>query len=305
MWASASGGTPPYTFLWSSGHSIDTATNLCAGNYTVTITDAQGCVSISGETLNQPPLLTDQPSVTTLPCLEVCIGTLDPNVSGGTPPYQYLWEDGSTQATANGLCAGPYAITVTDQNGCVIISRDTLEVDWVFKDMEVWASPDTIFRGQQAYIAATNIPGVTYQWEPAFYVVSAGLAETMAFPEQTTTFALSATDSYGCRYTDSLKIWVKDVICREPYIYIPNAFTPNGDQLNDQLYVRSAVAAEMTLMVYDRWGVKVFETKDQQEGWDGNFNGKNCEPGVYVYYLEVRCFDQQIFEKKGNVTLIR
>ena len=305
MWASASGGTPPYTFEWSSGHSSDTASNLCAGNYTVSITDAQGCVSISGETLNQPPPLTDKPSGSTLPCQEVCIGTLDPNIGGGTPPYQYLWEDGSTQASANGLCAGPYAISVTDQNGCVIVSRDTLEVDWVFENMEVWASPDTIFRGQQAYISATSIPGITYQWEPAFYVVSAGLAETMVFPEQTTTFALSATDSYGCQYSDSLKIWVKDVICREPYIYIPNAFTPNGDQLNDQLFVRSSVAAEMTLMVYDRWGVKVFETMDQQEGWDGNFNGKKCEQGVYVYYLEVRCFDQQVFEKKGNVTLIR
>ena len=96
-----------------------------------------------------------------------------------------------------------------------------------------------------------------------------------------------------------------DVICDEPYIFIPNAFSPNKDNNNDVLYVRGKLLTDIHLAIFDRWGEKVFETNDIKKGWDGTFKGKPCEPGIYVYYLEATCLGQINYFKKGNVTLIR
>ena len=100
-------------------------------------------------------------------------------------------------------------------------------------------------------------------------------------------------------------IVVLDVHCADPYVYVPNAFTPNGDGKNDQLFVRSKMVSELTFLIYDRWGEKVFETNDMRNGWDGTFKGKPCDPGVFVYYLDVTCHNQSTYFKKGNVTVIR
>ena len=102
-----------------------------------------------------------------------------------------------------------------------------------------------------------------------------------------------------------MHIFVRDVICEEPYVFVPNAFSPNGDGKNDVLYVRGEVITSVKFEVFDRWGEKVFSTTTLSDGWDGIFRGEPCEPGVYDYYLEVTCMGQKQFFKKGNVTLLR
>jgi gliding motility-associated-like protein len=98
---------------------------------------------------------------------------------------------------------------------------------------------------------------------------------------------------------------VKQVLCAEPEIFIPNAFTPNGDQSNDLMVVRGNTIRELLFRIYDRWGEKVFETTVPGEGWDGTYKGKKANPAVYVYYVEATCFGNEKFFKKGNITLIR
>lgn len=110
---------------------------------------------------------------------------------------------------------------------------------------------------------------------------------------------------YGCEERDTLRIHVKEVICDEPYIFLPNAFSPNGDGINDILFIRGDFINDCLLRIYDRWGEKVFETTSTDKGWDGTFKGKDCQQGVYDYYLEVWCLGEKQFFKKGNVTLIR
>jgi len=96
-----------------------------------------------------------------------------------------------------------------------------------------------------------------------------------------------------------------DVICGPPDLYVPNAFTPNGDGDNDVLLVRGNNITNMTLRIYHRWGEKVFESTDQSTGWDGTYKGKECDPAVFVYYLDVDCLGGESYEQKGNITLIR
>jgi gliding motility-associated-like protein len=152
----------------------------------------------------------------------------------------------------------------------------------------------------------TNANGVpTYNWSPAQGLSNPNVANPTASPTQTTTYLVTMTDPLGCSNTDTVTVVVEVVICEEPEIFVPNAFTPNGDQNNDRVFVRGNTIRELVFRIYNRWGEKVFETNDPAIGWDGTYEGKVATPAVYVYYLDAICFDNQRFFKKGNISLIR
>jgi len=97
-----------------------------------------------------------------------------------------------------------------------------------------------------------------------------------------------------------------DTIPPKPEIvYVPNIFSPNGDGNNDVLYVRSLHIKELKFSVYNRWGEKVFESQNKNEGWDGNYKGQPCSPDVYVYHVAIVFEDGTEESRKGNVTLVR
>ena len=127
--------------------------------------------------------------------------------------------------------------------------------------------------------------------------------QTTATVPQTTCYTVEITDN-GCKKKDT--VWVKTYgfVCGDPYIFIPNAFSPNGDHENDQLLVRGDVLEKMIFRVYSRWGELLFETQDRGVGWDGTFKGKPMDPDVYDYYLQGTCYGGYEFILKGNVTLI-
>lgn len=298
-------GNFPFTYLWNTGSGNDTIYNLCAGNYSVTVTDNTGCISISSISLPEPDPLIQISESMNIPCVEACVGYIQLTINGGTPPYSYYWDNAQTSNPLTSLCEGTYNVTVTDSRLCYISAGFNIVLDYVFTGIEVYSDKDTIFQGQSTGLHATSIPGCNYSWYPADGLDNPLIANPVASPQQTTTYYLTITDPYGCTYTDTLKIFVLEVICDEPYIYVPNAFTPDGDGKNDVLYVRSKMMTEMNFMVYDRWGEKVFETQNVDEGWDGRYKGKPCDPAVFVYYLSARCHNETFFKKSGNVTLIR
>lgn len=300
-----SGGILPYSYIWSNGQTGDTAFNLCAGNYSVTITDAFQCRAIVPVVVSNPSPIVLQPEIENIPCAEVCMGSITLNASGSHPPYNYQWSNGQSSDPLMNLCQGTYSVTVTDSRNCTLSDTFDVVVDYVFQNMITGASEDTIYEGQSTSIFATGVMGFNYSWTPAASLTNPSYATTVAKPSLTQVYQLEVTDQYGCVFRDSVRITVIDVNCGEPYVYIPNAFTPNDDHKNDVLYVRGNVFTEMQLLIYNRWGEKVFETEDALTGWDGRFKGEYCEPGVFVYYLKVRCFNEEIYEKKGNVTLIR
>ncbi|HFB99729.1 MAG TPA: hypothetical protein ENJ53_02880, partial [Phaeodactylibacter sp.] len=113
--ANPSGGTAPYTYLWSNGATTPTISNLAAGTYTVTITDANGCTTTTTVIINQPIILMTTSTPAT--CGGANDGTATVTASGGVPPFTYLWDNGQTTATATGLAAGSHSVTVTDANG--------------------------------------------------------------------------------------------------------------------------------------------------------------------------------------------
>ncbi len=140
--AEASGGTSPYTYSWSNYYNIPVVTNVCPGNYAVTVTDAGGCTAISNASLKldsvnfpTPTPLVIYMNLTDASGPAVCDGTANPFVTGGTPPYQFLYSDQLITQTHQGLCPGVYSLKVTDYKGqkdsvsFVISSPKTTYVD--------------------------------------------------------------------------------------------------------------------------------------------------------------------------------
>jgi gliding motility-associated-like protein len=165
----------------------------------------------------------------------------------------------------------------------------------------------TVYKGKSTTLHAIPNSGFIYVWTPSGSLDDATSPNPVATPDTTTTYTLTLADPLlpQCRIADTVTVKVIEIHCDEPYIFIPDAFTPNGDKDNDTLYVRGTEIREMFFTIYNRWGEKVFETKDQTIGWDGIYKGMKADPGVFVYYLDVTCVDDQKFFKKGNITLIR
>jgi gliding motility-associated-like protein len=174
--------------------------------------------------------------------------------------------------------------------------------------MSALASQDTILKSQTVDLLANPDTSIySYTWSPEDVLISNGLASVIAQPQQTTTFEVAVTDSQYPQCSDRAEVTVvvEELICGPPEIYVPNAFTPDGDGLNDEFLVRGENISELTFKIYNRWGELVFESTNQQEGWDGIWNDSRVENGVYVYHLDLTCIDGQEYFEKGNVTILK
>ncbi len=120
------GGTAPYTFIWNDGATSQNRNNLCAGSYTVTVKDAHNCTAVKEITILPGEPLEVGSTQTEISCFSNCDATITINVSGGTAPYTFIWNDGATSQNRNNLCAGSYSVTVTDSHNCTAIKAHTI-----------------------------------------------------------------------------------------------------------------------------------------------------------------------------------
>lgn len=247
--------------------------------------------------------------------LTICIGdTAQISVINlGEEPLTYEWmpEAGiiSGQGTAN-ITLSPeettsYEVFLSNEFGCVLNSTVQVAIFDFIPPLEVAAEPDTLFGGGTSQLMATENTGYVYSWQPAAGLDASNIPNPTATVNETTIYELVIRDQNGCSNSASLQIVVLNPDCGEPNIFVPNGFTPDGDGLNDQLFVRGNNITELYFVVYDRWGEKVFETDSQDRAWDGTFNGRQLTPDVYGYYLQVTCGNGQQYFNKGNITLIR
>ena len=202
----ASGGTPGYTYSWSpSGGTNATATGLAAGTYTVTVTDAKGCTTTQSFTLTQPPVLVaSQGTITNVSCNGGTNGSAKVNVTGGTGAYTYSWSPtGGTGATATGLSAGTYTVTVTDANGCSTTQSFTLTQPSALV-ATAGTTVNILCNGSATGAATVNVTGGTgaysYSWSP-----SGGTAAT-ATGLTAGTYTVTVTDANGCSTTQSFTL---------------------------------------------------------------------------------------------------
>jgi gliding motility-associated-like protein len=305
----STGGTLPHTYWWNGIEGTNVLANLdSAGAYTLSITDANGCRLDTVFYLPELDTLSISHTSQNIPCRTVCGGSIHVSVSGGISPYSYRWFDGSTDNYVDSLCVGTYQVWAYDSNACEVTKTVEINIDSTYfpQNIDVWADDTTVFRGFSTTLYGSDHgSGFNYTWSPADYLNTTKGTRVKTTPLDSILYIYTVSDAYGCLGSDSILIFVSDIICREPYLFVPNAFSPNGDGLNDVLYVRGRILDKVEFAVFDRWGEKLFETKDKDKGWDGVFRGKKCEPGIYVYYLDAICIGGERYIHKGNVTLIR
>ncbi|PHX82726.1 MAG: hypothetical protein CK539_03130 [Flavobacteriales bacterium] len=199
-----SGGTGPYTYAWTpSGGNAAAASNLCAGNYTCIITDANNCALIKTFIITQPPALTATQTQINITCNSNCNGSATAIVSGGTGPYTYTWApSGGNTATASSLCAGTYTCTITDANSCSITQsfNITQPNTLVATQSQINLTCNAVCSGSATVVATGGTGVYTYAWAP-----SGGNAAT-ASNLCAGTYTCTITDANNCFTTQSFII---------------------------------------------------------------------------------------------------
>lgn len=299
----ASSGTAPYSYSWSPGGYTTSAVNtLSANNYTVTVTDANGCTATQTISVTQPNAL----SVTTIATADTCTkgtGTANALVSGGTSLYSYSWNNGSTNAAISSLTTGAYTVTVTDANGCS--ASQSVNVPSTGTAVINAGADITISGGSSATLNAAG--GISYTWSPATTLSCTLCTNPVATPAVTTTYTVFGTAANGCTNLDSITVFVETPCITESLEkLLPNAFSPNADGKNDVFCVpNNACIIEFTLKIYDRWGEKVFETTSFNNCWDGYVNNKEVNTATFTYAFRARLSNGESLNKNGTISLVK
>lgn len=307
------GGATPYSYLWDDGAYTQNRTNIPAGTYTVTVTDANTCNESLSIDITEPTGFTIDAVLTDPTCASnPADGSIVLTVSGASAPYHYNWSHLNSWAgnipsssSVSSLPPDNYTVTVTDNNNC---STDTTFTLTYVYDFEVEANPmPTIDLGEStnlSFVVTGTSGNYTNMWSPASYLSCTDCASPEAAPVVTTLYHLTITNEVGCTATDTVTVFV----IPNYDIFIPNAFTPNGDGFNDefQLFINTKVVQYMSMQIFNRWGEKVYESSDLNFKWDGTYKGVKVPSGVYTYQIKLTFIDGHKDElRTGSLTIIR
>lgn len=238
---------------------------------------------------------------------ETCLqanGWIQALVTGGTLPYDLDWSNTANGDSIFGLQAGTFTVSVTDDANCIKITAITLVNIGEPDSVSIVPPEPVIFKGESVQLdIVTDAVVSSAVWTPATGLSCTDCTSPVAGPVTVTTYNVLVTDSDGCTATAAV---VVQVLSDENSTFIPTAFTPNGDNLNDMLFVRSPKLTALEFHIFDRWGSEVFATNDMNTGWDGkDKKGNEVDVGIYVYYAIVTFDNGKSKTLKGNVGVIR
>ncbi len=295
--ASVSVVTPnQYSYLWSTASTNQQLSVLPNQDtyYSVVVTDSLGCWIQDSSLVHVFPL----PLLTTSPDTIICEGHSAQLIAYGN--YNFLWDNGSTNAS---ILVSPaqmtnYEITITDSNLCQ--QKGFVKVEVLPIPMATILSPtDSICLGNTITIAGMG--GDQYLWD------NGSTAQSIAInPVISTTYSLTVTSNEGathCSHDTSFTLGVK----RCNYFYVPSAFSPDGNGLNDAFGVVGIFEAieYYQLYIFDRWGRLIFTSLDPLVKWDGKINGVEATQDVYTYQIIIKETYSEQFQLAGTVQLIR
>lgn len=296
----------PSGSLTGTGTTVIITDLLPGTSYTFTVTNVDGCTSLASAeaVINFLPAGPAVPiGIATQPNCIVATGIIEVTSPLGAFSYSIDGTNFQSSTTFSNVAPGAYTITVQDDNtGCTSSSTSQVIVAPVpTAEIITIDANSSIEEGQSIVINASG--NGTISWDNG----ENGNAITVS-PIITTTYCATLTDANGCTDTDCVTITVNPapLVCGD--LFIPTAFSPNGDNTNNSFGVSINLDCieSIDVKVYDRWGEIVFETIDAAQRWDGKFKSKELDPAVFVYVIRIKTTEMSVDETfKGNVSLIK
>ncbi len=310
------GFNPPFTYNWSSNvltGPYSSAWQLPAGTYSVTITDNTGVCNTTVEfVLDDPPAIETDYQLSqavcfgdkgylTLLAVENAEEPWTVSITEGrelNPGFEYEVEPGIQQI-----------LTIEDAKGCVHEEEFLIPAP---VELIVEAGDNLMLKyGEQTQLSPQISPqtGVSIRWSPAGDLSCDDCPDPILYPTESKTYQVTVTDSAGCSSTDAFSVFVR----KSRDLYIPTAFSPNGDGINDIFCPYGGFEAIRVtgFKVFDRWGGILYEMDnpvafgDDKCGWDGTANGNPLTNGTYLYAINVEFIDGEEVLFAGEVTLMR
>ncbi|MFC3336045.1 PKD domain-containing protein [Flavobacterium palustre] len=309
------GGTPPFTYVWSNGAKTEDLINLPPDNYIVNVTDANGCKATSSWKITRFEQLTPTvETITDFDCETKFVKqTFVGRVRGGIPPYTLSWSDGVVSGSNN-------QIMNTNNNGLIVFSVEDsfgCKEDFTFNvNTPVLGNPNFSYNsyGKDVYnlysifdpILFTNL--ATGDFTHISWDFGDGNFSDEENPShiytRVGTYAVKQTVTYpfGCQYVYNTTINIE----KGYSVAMPTAFTPNNDGTNDSFAPVFLGFVEVTLNIYDTWGSMIYsETGETIKGWNGKVKDLDAENGNYYFKMMGKTFYNHIITEEGSVTLIK
>jgi gliding motility-associated-like protein len=316
VWAVANGGTRQYSYLWNNFDTDSFLVGLPTNLYKVIVTDAQGCIAMDSARVVSPPrLFIDNITFTRPSCYGYLDGTITAQAAGGRPGqngYEYALNNNFYFNNNNnfvGRGAGNYTISARDSAGCeaeadINVTQPNAFFVEIGENRRIELGDTFQLRADLSYVDFYN-----YQWSNSANLLFScdTCRATTVTPYETGIIYLQIRNTDGCQAQDSMLVSIK----KDYSVFIPNAFTPNADGINDifKVFGNKTVRQVKNLQVFDRWGEMVYHQQNipierDNIGWDGTFRNLAMESNVFIYFIEVEFLDGKIQQFKGDVTLL-
>jgi gliding motility-associated-like protein len=289
-------------FVWSTGATGTSSISVTtAGIYSLTVSNLCGSKTVTASVVN----LTMTPLVITPSSYSICPNeTATLTASGGAltglGPVSYAWSNSASNNSVNTTAGGVVTLSVT--NFCGVYTQ-TFAVNVNPLSANITANPIIGYSPLVVSFTNTSTNAGTYLWDfgNGNSAVTLNVSDQVYNVPGVHTVYLTVTNGI-CTDIDSVKI---DVLLETPTLYVPNVFTPNGDSINDVFWIGATNITDFHIIIFDRWGLKLFESSDLLVSWTGTVNGKEVADGCYFYVINAKGVDNTEMKKQGTVTLFK
>jgi len=291
----------PITGLSNTTGSMVVASPTANVNYTVLGYNQGGTVTCS-QVMSYSIVVIPIAKASVSNSVAICDGAKVPLTASGGNTIVWTPTLGLNVGTGPGVVASPsvsteYTVDVSYNSFCGAQKTVFVKVN---PNPTVVAGRDTILNLEQAkFINATGTGTLT--WINGSEIMCRDCPTSQVFPTATGCYVVEAVNEFGCKATDEMCI----EITTEFGVYVPNAFSPNGDGVNDEFLISGFNITDISMDIFNRWGEKLFSSKDITQGWKGTFKSQPCEVAVYVYKITYKGLDGKKYNKTGHITLNR